>query len=439
MKPSLLLSAIASTLAASALAAVPTVSDATLSQSHDRTVTITYTLSDAPGIVTCDILTNGVSIGASNLTHFSGDVNRLVENGPAAKTIRWTPTKAWPDHIAEATAVVTAWETNSPPAVMVVDLLGHDPVAYYTDVACLTGGVADNPVYSTSKLVLRRIHAKDIPWTMGCLPNEIGYNASCNEYVHNVTLGGDYYIGVFEITQYQWYLLCGNRPSNFKNELHWERRPVESVSYRQIRDYIFNRTDGATGTNEYPADPHAQSFLGKLRTRTGLAFDLPSEAQWEYACRAGHFNGRWNDGSLIMASTAEDTNLNALARYAFTGGNESTDAQADSSSATAPVGSYAPNGWGLYDMHGNVLEYCLDWYSTQAGDPALDISGYNGAVNCDGLKALDGNNGRHKVVRGGCYANNAERCRSGTRINHVGSWSGNASTGFRVCLNIGGN
>lgn len=217
MKPSLLLSAIASTLAASALAAVPTVSDATLSQSHDRTVTITYTLSDAPGIVTCDILTNGVSIGAANLTHFSGDVNRLVENGPDAKTILWTPTKAWPDHIAEISAVVTAWETNSPPDVMVVDLLGHDPVMYYTDVKCLTGGVSENPVYSTSKLVLRRIHAKDIPWTMGCLPNEIGYNASCNEYVHNVTLGGDYYIGVFEITQYQWYLLCGNRPSNFKN------------------------------------------------------------------------------------------------------------------------------------------------------------------------------------------------------------------------------
>ena len=100
-----------------------------------------------------------------------------------------------------------------------------------------------NPVYSTSKLVLRRIHAKDIPWTMGCLPNEIGYNASCGEYVHNVTLGGDYYLGVFEVTQYQWYLLCGNRPATYKNELHWERRPVESVSYRQVRDYIFNRTD----------------------------------------------------------------------------------------------------------------------------------------------------------------------------------------------------
>ena len=148
-------------------------------------------------------------------------------------------------------------------------------------------------------------------------------------------------------------------------------RPAEKVSYDMIR----GKGEGAKWPASAAVDPG--SFMGKLRARTGLCFDLPTEAQWEYACRAGSTGNycRLADGIEITADT-----LGKVAWYADNSGNK-----------THPVGQKKPNAFGLYDMHGNVWEWCEDLYS--AGDSYRVIRGggwYYGSRGCAaGLRSYD--------------------------------------------------
>ena len=191
-------------------------------------------------------------------------------------------------------------------------------------------------------------------------------------------------------------------------------RPVEYVSYNEIRNSTNTK---ANTTYDYPTDPNQGSFLGLLRTKTGLAFDLPSEAQWQFACRAGHGTGYWGDGSEIINSDT-DANLAKQGRYLRNAGNtKKPSTNCSLSYGSAIVGSYAPNSWGLYDMHGNVWEWCLDFY-------ASDITKLGGAVNTSGT---------YRVQLGGSWYNPADRCRSGRREYDNPAKQGN-NFGFRVML-----
>ncbi len=134
---------------------------------------------------------------------------------------------------------------------------------------------------------------------------------------HGVTLSQPFYLGKFEVTQAQWQRVMGDNPSHFKGP----DRPVENVSWE----------DG-------------QIFLAKLHAATGRNFALPTEAQWEYACRAG---------SKTEFCFGDDEAK--LVDYGWFATN--------SELATHPVGKLKPNAWGLHDMHGNVYEWCADWYS----------------------------------------------------------------------------
>ena len=191
-----------------------------------------------------------------------------------------------------------------PPIYMVIDLYGgltvpKFNVTYMDSVPA--GGWTDE--YKTTKLVLRKITAGKMPRT------DV-----------DITLTKDYYVGVFEVTQKQWELVMGDNPSNFDGDT----LPVEQVSYNNIR--------GSSNGSHWPASNSvdATSFMGKLRAKTGIDFDLPTEAQWEYACRAGS-SGDWG----LLADGTMGT-LDAMGWY-----------DGNSGGKTHAVGTKTPNAWGL--------------------------------------------------------------------------------------------
>jgi formylglycine-generating enzyme required for sulfatase activity len=168
------------------------------------------------------------------------------------------------------------------------------------------------------------------------------------------------------------------------------------VSYYDIRE---NPDNSAISPN-WPASAqvHADSFMGKLRAKTGYpGFDLPTESQWEYACRAGTATAL-NSG-YKLTNTGKDPRMDEVGRYWENGGS-GTSQNCAPSAGMALVGSYLPNAWGLYDMHGNVWEWCLDWYGTYPGT-ATDPKGASSYT--------------HRIVRGGSFDRFASTCRSAYR------------------------
>ncbi|MBR6057681.1 MAG: formylglycine-generating enzyme family protein [Victivallales bacterium] len=255
----------------------------------------------------------------------------------------------------------------------------------------------------TTKLWLRKIPKGR--FVMGSPEDEVGHNGY--ETSHDVELTQDFYIGVFQCTQKQWELVMGDNPSEYKGVC----RPVENVSYDMIR--------GMKVGAGWPANGHAVdglSFMGRLREMTGLIFDLPTEAQWEYACRAGTETAL-NSG-MNLTSTFLDVNINELGRYYY----NQRDGKGGFSEHTK-VGCYMPNGWGLYDMHGNVWEWCLDWYGEYGTSAVTDPVGPNV--------------GSYRRCRGGSWRNLVECCRSAYRYSNDPSYCGywGNGLGFRVvCL-----
>ena len=292
---------------------------------------------------------------------------------------------------------------------MVVDLrdgpsASSYPVTYLNAVP--PGGWTDE--YKTTKLVLRKIPAGS--FTMGSPAGELGRDS--DEPQHSVTLTKDFYIGVFEVTQKQWERVMGNWPSYFYNATYRDSRPVERVTYYEIRE---NPANSAISPNWPQSDQvHAGSFMGMLRAKTGLAFDLPTEAQWEYACRAGTTNAL-NSG-FDLTNTVTDVHVDAVGRHLYNGGLGYSE-NGDVSVGSAKVGSYLPNAWGLYDMHGNVWEWCLDWYGIYPGavsDPPGEVSG------------------EIRTSRGGSWYYYAWYCRSAARSNNSSPGTRFINQGFRL-------
>ena len=453
----LTLAAIAATTG-TALAAMPEVSNVTMTQAANRLVTITYTLADAPAVVTLDIQTNAntsaaandpgwTTIGGEAICNAQGDVWRKVGNDLAqgqtfSGTITWQPDQTWkgPDEngfkIAAngARARVTAWPLDNTPAYMVVDVSAAaqpNTQTYYPAADFVPGGVT-NGLYKTTKLLMRKIMAKGVEWTMGSAKTEVGRN-STREETHQVTLSNNYYIGVYEVTQAQWGEVATNSTASAYFAAERTMRPMDKVCYNEIRlkcNSIAAATADEIANYSWPNDPNPSSFLGLLRSKTGLDFDLPSEAQWEFAARGGYGSGYWNNGTAILDST-EDENLKSLGRYLGNnpGGGTEDSSLAPSAGGTAIVGSFAPSDWGLYDMHGNVWEWCLDWCEN-------DISEINGKTNIDPVspaKPLSDVNvtGSNRVARGGAWNGKAQHSRPAGR-NPVSPTYRGAFNGFRV-------
>ena len=173
------------------------------------------------------------------------------------------------------------------------------------------------------------------------------------ETLHQVTLTKGFYLQTTEVTQGQWKRVLGSNPSKFQS--CGDNCPVETVSWSDIQEFIaeLNRIEG------------------------GYKYRLPTEAEWEYACRAG------TKGPYAG-------NLDAMAWYTDTSGGKSH-----------AVGGKRPNAWGLYDMHGNVWEWCQDRYGDYPSGPLTDPVGSS--------------SGADRVIRGGSWSYNARYCRSAYR------------------------
>lgn len=376
-----------------------------LSQNGMNRVTIEYELENSPAIVTVDIKTNNVSIGGRYL-QFMGDVNKLVQTGPHKVT--WLPHKVWPgEDVRNVTAEVTAWSTNTPPDYMVVSLTGSE-FAYYATEDQIPLGVQDE-IYKTKKMVFRKIPAAGVKWRMGSPATPEAEHAA-NEVAHEVTLTEDFYLAIYPMTQAQYKTAnWGNNPSGFKTGDGSDLRPVENMCYQMVR-----------GNKSWPADKHAVddwTILGQMREATKrYDFDIPLEAQWEFACRAGH------ETSLYSGEAFTQANAEKLGRCSSNGGLPSSGWPAtnvDTNSATAAVGTYQPNDWGLYDMLGNVQECCLDWYEEDAS-------------SCDPEQGPSSSTEGKRVVRGANFNNGYTIMRSAWR-GKMDPLTGAVNAGLRVC------
>ena len=298
--------------------------------------------------------------------------------------------------------VMTGGPIEGETAYLVVDLVtgSHRHSAIPPDL--------DNDICRTRELWLRHI-SKGV-FIMGLS----GASSKVAEMQRKVTLTRDFYIGLFELTQRQWQLVMGQNPALFKDDAG--RHPVEKVSYNDICE-----GDGC--------------FLRRLVDKTGLAFDLPTEAQWEYVCRAGtpatEETGFYKPGQ-------DKFNCPELGEVAWYGGNSEKgyelsegedlskwrkDLPQNTLGGHHPVGKKRPNAWGIYDMHGNVTEWCRDWFTTKlGGEDSIDPKGPDAGE--EGMRLLRG---------GQCFSGAGEwyhRARPGFLPNRAMSF-----IGFRlVCL-----
>jgi formylglycine-generating enzyme required for sulfatase activity len=226
---------------------------------------------------------------------------------------------------------------------------------------------------SIQKLLKDIVYVRGGTFTMGCTSEQGNDCYSDERPIHSVRING-FIMGKYEVTQSQWQAVMGSNPSSFKG---CGECPVDKVSWNDI-----------------------QEFIRKLQKLTGKRFRLPTEAEWEFAARGGTRSRGYQ--------YAGGDNLNSVAWF-----------EDNSNQKTHPVGQKAPNELGLYDMNGNVWEWCSDWYGGYDNSPSTNPKGPSSGAN--------------RVLRGGGWDDSAEDCRVASRDYDFPSYRDN-SFGFRVAL-----
>ena len=403
------LSLTAAALAAGGAWADPVLSGVDVSaDAGTRLVTAAYTLSE-PGIVTFDVRTNGVSIGEHLLTSVFGDVNKRVGSG--AHSLYWRPdASALGVDIASADVVLTAWSTSSPPDYMALNMLNWS-IRYYTSTNALPGGL-DDIAYKTDVLLLRKIPAGGKTFTEGS-PTTEGYRTAAQETPREVTFTSDYYIGVFEFTYAQFARIGWKFKWSDLGAVNYSSRS-ENGDICPINSISFNYMRGSTNGNQWPdvESVDGDSVLGYLRSKSGIDFDLPTDAQWEFACRAGTIGPHYN-------STGASANWNVAGQIGWLYYPE-----ANRRTAPQEVGQKTPNAYGLYDMIGNVWELVR-------GRPYAGTKPGNAITDPKGPSIADGESGKVRR-RGAAYSTNDPTYIRSASTYSIGQGNSDTVTGFRV-------
>ena len=331
-------------------------------------------------------------------THFTGDgATNTVKAG--RHTMVWDA-KADMGLFASKNFQIKMYAGKTLAPYVVVDLSSGPDGENFPIRYSLTGPDISDDTCRTTELWLRLIPPGT--FMMGSPADELG--RSDNEDLHKVTITEPFYIGVFEVTYEQYYRVKGSW-RNYGDKA--QTYPVEWVRYSDsferydYDDFYSGTIRGSLGSylpsSTIVAD---RTFLKILREKTDLnGFDLPTEAQWEYACRLGTITAL-NDGTNLEGITGSK-NLNALGRYYANGTQGVERLGAGSDKSMAVVGSYRPNAYGIYDMHGNVAELCRDAWSEHLGFAAC-INPLNST-------------GSDVVIRGGAWDVGAGLCRSASR------------------------
>jgi formylglycine-generating enzyme required for sulfatase activity len=385
----------------------------------DQTVAIDYELEGELGErVDIDVkLEDAAGIISVSANSFSGDLSNVA---PGVRRIVWDPVKAGYVNVSATSLKVALTARPAASEYLVIGGLGTENVTVETlSEAPDAGFNADQ--YKKDKIVLKRIRAGR--FRMGSPDSEGGRKQ--NETLHDVILTNDYWIGVFPVTRQQWmHIKKDVTPGNH----YYLTGPAIDVSWNDICGENGGLSD-TTAVDE-------GSFLGLLGAKVnqslpqGYVVALPTEAQWEYACRAGT-DTAWNNGTdyNVYDKTADsgsyagnvfkvDDNLNLLARYVWT-----TQAVANQNNSTK-VGSFQPNAWGLYDCHGNCFEMVFDSIYVEGGG-----SGPSGVQTEQRVNRYP----NYRIVKGGTWNSPAKECRSAARY-HIDRSLRDGKYGFRLAI-----
>jgi formylglycine-generating enzyme required for sulfatase activity len=265
------------------------------------------------------------------------------------------------------------------PILVVAFLFGAGMLVYLTRGG--NEGAEEESLVETEEIIEESIPMQEFTedgFEMVQIPSgtfQMGSNENDDEKpIHSVTLSS-FKMSKYEVTQKQWTDIMGTNPSSFKN---CDNCPVENVSWNDV-----------------------QGFIKKLNNKTGKRYRLPTEAEWEYAARGGQ-NYKY----------AGSNNIESVAWYGYE----------KSGKKTHPIGQKSPNGYGLYDMSGNVWEWCEDvWHDNYSGAPT------------NGRAWTSGGNSAYRVLRGGSWYSNSEDCRSANRNDYAPTFR-LSNNGFRLVL-----
>ena len=397
MKTNMILLAAVAASAAIPVLATPEIANMNLVRDpNTHLVTISYDLSE-DAIVTAQVFTNGVALPHAAYGNMGGKVHRTVKQGTGHQ-IWWNPPTREVDALVAgggAEVKLSAWAKDDPPDYLAIDLLATNCWRFYVTAEDVPLGVT-NRLYKSSKMLMRKIYAKDITWPAGIssdfMDGDKTYVPTGTNVLHRphyVTLTYNYYIGIYEMTYSQYRnASC----YSYANKTYTNNTEVGYITIKGVNHDVIPKNQeqavywpapwlapsdmrGYDPSYYWPAHGHkvpASSGIGLFRKRTGLDLDLPTEAEWEYACRAGESQNLYTCKRLTSANVAE---------LAWSSSNWNQD-PACPSNQLHEVGLLKPNAWGLYDMLGNGFEVCLDAMNNDTtGTDVVDFYHGNSVTN----------------------------------------------------------